>query len=141
MLLFDGRGVCDDVDCVALGHGGPLCDEANSEGDEDNAGPALGGDLFVQPELREQGDDHVSERCGGEHEGEVGPGEGGEIAGEKADQQRDAEGDPGCEDRGDEGAGVSEGDCGHMGHAAAEAGVAERGAHCDEPQDHPLIRR
>jgi hypothetical protein len=59
---------------------------------------------------RKDFDDHVAECGGGEDEGEVGPGERGEIAGEEADEQGDAEGDPWGEDGGDERAGMCERD-------------------------------
>jgi len=52
------------------------------------------------------------QRGGGEDEGEVGPGERGEVAGEEADQQSNAESDPGSEDSGDERDGMCEGDGG-----------------------------
>ena len=52
----------------------------------------------MQPEAREQRDDHVAEGGGRQHEREVGPGKRSEIAGKKTDQQRDPSGNPWRED-------------------------------------------
>src|ERR1035441_10287791 len=54
-----------------------------SHGDEYDPCPALKRDCFVQPEAREQCHDHVAECCGREHEAEIGPRKGSEIAGEE----------------------------------------------------------
>ena len=56
----------------------------------------------MQPEARKQRDDHVAEGRGRQHKGEIGPRKRSEIAGKEADQQRDAGGDPGREDGGDQ---------------------------------------
>ena len=95
----------------------------------------------MQPEAREQRDDHVAEGRGRQHKGEIGPGERREIAGEEADQQRDAGGDPGREDSGDQRGGMRQRDGRHRGHAARKAGVAERRADGNQAQNQVLPRR
>jgi hypothetical protein len=129
-------GLICGLDC----EGWAVRDEAYADGDEDDAEPALPGDGFVEPETGEEGYDDVAEGGCGEDEGEVGPGERGEIAGEEADQECDAECDPGREDGGDERGGMGERDGRQGGYAAREARVSERGAESDKAQDHVLAR-
>ena len=70
----------------------------------------------MQPEARQQFNDHVAEGCGGEHVGEIGPRECSEVAGKKADKQQDAKGNPGSEDSRNERKGMIERDSRHAGH-------------------------
>lgn len=69
-----------------LGEGGAVSDEADTADDEENSNPAIEGDVLVLPEACEQGDDDISEGCGGKDEGEIGPGECGEVAGEESEE-------------------------------------------------------
>ena len=140
---FYGLPVCR-LSCLrsgVLGERRSLRDESHAERDEHNARPALERNGFVQPEARQQRDDHVAEGRGGQDKGEIGPGERGQVAGEEADQQRDPGGDPGSKDRGDQRAGWASVIAGMRGHAAREATVAERGANGDQAQDQVLARR
>ena len=89
----------------------------------------------------EQGNDDVAEGGGGQNEGEVGPGERGEVAGEETDEQRDAEGDPWRENGGDEGGGMRERDGRQLRHATGEAGIAERSAERHQSQNQVLPRQ
>ena len=68
--------------------------EAYGADDHDDAGAAREGEMLVQPEAAEQRDDYVAECGGGHDEGEVGPAEGGHVAGEEADEQDDSGDDP-----------------------------------------------
>jgi hypothetical protein len=72
----------------------------------------------VKPEVRDEHDDDVAEGGGGKNEGEVGPGECGEVAGEEADEQRDADGDPRSENGGDQYAGMGQGNRRKQRHTA-----------------------
>ena len=83
-----------------------LCNEADGSGDEEDAEPALPGDMLVEPEVGDEHNEDVAECSGGKDKGEVGPGERCEVAGEKADEEGDAERNPRSEDGGDERAGV-----------------------------------
>jgi len=129
--LFDG----------AFCQGWTVRDEAHAEGDESDSCPAFERDGFMEPETGEESYDHVPECCSGKDEGKIGPGESGKVAGEEADEQSDAERDPRSEDGGDEGDGMCQRDGGQGGHAAGEAGIAERGAESHQAQDHVLARR
>jgi hypothetical protein len=114
-----------------FGEGWAVGDETYAADDEQDASPAVDRDGFVEPELREQGDDDVAEGGGGEDEGEVGPAEGGEVAGEEAEEAEDAGDDPGVLHRGEEEAEVAEGDGADLRHAVGEEGVADRGGEHD----------
>ena len=118
-----------------LGAGGGVGDEADGGGDEEDAEPAGEGEVLVQPETAEEGDDDVAEGGGGHDEGEVGPGERGHVAGEEADEQEDAEVDEGIEEGVPEEAEVMEVDGADLGHAAGEQGVADRGGEHDADED------
>src|SRR5260370_42298274 len=85
-----------------VGAGGAAGDEAYGAGDEGDAGPAVEGEVLVQPEAAEQRDDDVAEGGGGHDEGEVGPGEGSHVAGEETGEQDDAGRHEGVEERGPE---------------------------------------
>src|SRR5258708_3057891 len=75
---------------AGIGGGGAGGDEAYGAGDEEDPGRAVEGEVFVQPEATEEGDDDVAEGGGGHDEGEVGPGERGHIAGGEADEEDDS---------------------------------------------------
>ena len=64
--------------------------EADGRDDEEDTGPAGARHLFVQPEASHERDDDVAEGGGGHDEGEVGPAEGGGVAGEEADEEEDS---------------------------------------------------
>ena len=83
----------------------------------------------------------LPKRGGRQYEREIGPGERGEIAGEEADQQGDAGGDPRRKDGCDERCRMSQSDRRQLRHAARQAGVSERCADGDESQDQVLPRR
>jgi len=72
----------------------------------------------MKPEAGDEGDDDVSKRGGGKHKREISPGERGEIAGEKADEQGNAESDPRGEDGCDQRYWMCERDGRELGHAA-----------------------
>src|SRR6185437_80334 len=123
------------VQLGVLGARGGVGDEANGGGDEENADPAGDGEVLVKPEAAEEGDDDVAERGGGHDEGEVGPGEGGHVAGEEADEQDDAEVDEGVEERVPEEAEVMEVDGADLGHAAGQQSVADGGGEHDTDEN------
>ena len=118
-----------------LGERGAVGDEADSTDDEDDAGPAVGGEVFVQPEAAEQGDYDVSEGRCGHDEGEIGPGEGGHVAGEEAYEEKDSGGDEGVEEGMPEKVKVLEVDGANLGHSAGEEGVAYRCGEHDGDED------
>ena len=118
-----------------FGERGSVGDEAYSADDEDDADPAVDGDVFVQPEAGEQGDNDVAEGGGGQNEGEVGPAEGGEVAGEEAKEQDDARDHPGIFESDEEEAQVVERDGAYLGHAVGQEGISDRGGEHDTEQD------
>ena len=118
-----------------FGEGGAVGYEAYSADDEEDADPAGEGDVLVLPEVGEERDDDVAEGGGGEDEGEVGPGERGEIAGEEAEEEEDSGDDPGVAEGGEEEMEVGEGDGAHLGHAVGEEGVSYGGGEHDAEED------
>ena len=118
-------GVAGGVGGIRVfGAGGAACDEADGADDEDDAGPAVEGEVLVEPEAAEERDDDVAEGSGGHDEGEISPGERGHIAGEEADEQDDAGDDvrvgEGVEEEGE----MVEIDGADLSHAAREKSVA-----------------
>jgi hypothetical protein len=105
--------------------GGAAGYEAYGAGDEEDAGPAGEGEMLVEPEAAEEGDDDVAEGGGGHDEGEVGPGECGHVAGKEADEEDDSGEDVGFGESVEEEGEVVEVDGADLGHAAGEEGVAD----------------
>ncbi len=124
---MDGRWV--------IGERGAVGDEADTADDEENAEPSREADVLVLPEVSEQSDDDVAEGGGGKDEGEVGPGERGEVAGEEAEQAKDAGYDPNIREGVQEQSQVRERDGAYLGHAVRKEGVADRGSEDDREQD------
>ena len=112
-----------------------VSDEADGGGDEEDADPAGEGEVLVQPEAAEEGDDDVAEGRGGHDEGEVGPGEGGHVAGKEADEQDNADVDEGVEERVPEQAEVVDVDGTDLSHAAREQGVSDGCGEHDADED------
>jgi hypothetical protein len=77
--------------------GRALRNEANTKCDEHDSSPALKRKGLLEPETGEQGDDYIAEGSSREHISEIGPRQSSEIADEKADEQRNAQDDPGSE--------------------------------------------
>ena len=94
----------------------------------------------VQPELRQQRDDDVAERCCRKHIRQIGPRKRSQIAGEESDQQRNADRNPWREDGGDQRDRMRQRNRRHGRHAARKARVAERRAERHESQDQVLAR-
>lgn len=78
----------------------------------------------MQPEAAEQRDDDVTEGGGGHNEGEVGPTEGGGVAGEEADEENDSCVDEGVEESVPEEREVVQVHGTDLAHAAREKGIA-----------------
>ncbi len=74
--------------------------------------------MLVEPEAAEKRHDDVSEGRGGHDEGEIGPGEGGHVAGEEAYEEKDSGGDEGVEEGMPEEVKVVEVNGPNLGHAA-----------------------
>ena len=74
---------------VEIGAGGGVGDEADGGGEEEDPEPAGEREMLVQEEAADEGDDDVAEGGGRHDEGEVGPGEGGHVAGEEAYEEHD----------------------------------------------------
>lgn len=108
-----------------LGARGATGYEADSGDDEKYPGPAGEGHLLMQPEAAEQRDDDVTEGSGGHDEGEVGPAEGGGVAGEEADEENDSCVDEGVEEGVPEEREVVHVDGSDLAHASREQGVAD----------------
>ncbi len=91
--------------------------------------------MLVEPEAAKEGNDDIPEGGGGHDEGQVGPGEGGHIAGEEADEEDDPGGDEGVEEGVPEEMEVVEVDGADLGHAAREKGIADRRCEHDGDKD------
>ena len=118
-----------------FGAGGASGDEADGADDENNAGPAVEGEVLVKPEAAEQGDDDVAKGGGGHDEGEVGPGECGHVTGEETDKEHDAGDDVRVEESVEEETEVVEVDGADLSHAAGEQGVSDGGSEHDTEED------
>jgi hypothetical protein len=125
---------------LVLGAGWAVGYEAYGADDHHNAGAAREGEMFVQPEAAEQGDDDVAECGGGHDEGEVGPTEGGHVAGEEADEQDDSGDDPRVGERVEQQAEVLHVDLADLGHAVGEEGVADTCRERDAEEDEVALR-
>ncbi len=114
-----------------FGAGRAASDEADGADDEEDAGPAVEGEMLVEPEAAQQSDDDVAEGGRGHDEGEVGPGERGHVAGEEAYKQNDAGGDERIEESVPETVEVMEVDGADLGHAVRKKCVADGGGEHD----------
>jgi hypothetical protein len=123
-----------------FGAGGASGDEADGADDEENAGPAVEGEVLVKPEAAEEGDDDVAKGGGGHDEGEIGPGERGHVTGEEADEQDDTGDDVGVEEGVEEQTEVVEVDGADLSHAAREQGVSDGGGEHDREEDEVTLR-
>src|SRR5262249_2055966 len=99
-------------------------DQTDTAGDEENAGPSPGADGFMEKDAREKRWDHVSKGGCGQDEGEIGPGERGEIRIKKHGETEHAEQDPGVGERGEDVRPMAEVDLAKVRHAAFEHDVA-----------------
>jgi hypothetical protein len=118
-----------------FGAGGASGDEADGADNENNAGPAVEGEVLVKPEAAEEGDDDVAKGGGGHDEGEVCPGERGHVTGEETDEEHDAGDDVGVEESVEEETEVVEVHGADLSHAAGEQGVSDGGGEHDTEED------
>src|ERR1019366_10099392 len=116
----------------SLGTTGHEADAGDNEGD---AEPAPESDVLVQEKLREQHHQDVAKRGGGKHVGQIGPGEGGEIACEEADEEENAEADPRVEQRSVQSWKIRQRDGAERAHSTGEGDVAAGGADDDNQED------
>lgn len=89
----------------------------------------------MQAKMTNQSDEHVGERCGGQYIREVRPGEGGHIAGEEGQEEKDSQSDPGIEDGQEQGGGGVQRNTAEIFHAACQQGIAggaEDGDACED---------
>ena len=75
--------------------GGPAGDESDTGNDAEDAEPARGRDLLMQPEAGQERDDDIGEGGGGKHEGDISPRERSQVGGEESDKENDAGENPG----------------------------------------------
>ena len=108
-----------------LSEGRAVGDEADGTNNEKDAGPSVEGDVFVQPEVGDEGGDDVRRCSGGKDEGEIGPAKSGKITGEKADQAHDTGQDPRIQNGVNEAREVLKIDAAYLTHATGEQGIAD----------------
>ena len=77
----------------------PMRHESHANRNQHNPRPALPGDRFLQPELRQQRHNHIPERGRRQHVRQIGPRQRSQIAGKESNQQRDPRANPRREDR------------------------------------------
>jgi len=109
--------------------------ETDSGRDQRYAQPASRRDHLMKAEMRNQGDEHISEGSGGQHVGEVGPGKGGHVGGEEGEQQQDSDGHPGIENGEEQAGNIVQRDTSELLHAAGQQGIAEGAEEGDAGQD------
>src|SRR5690349_17467143 len=118
----------------ALGH------EPDSGGNQHNAEPARGGHVFVQQEFGDEGQQDITDRGGGQHVSQIGPGKRGHVCSEKTNQQHHPQGYPGMGHREDDLMPVIERDLAHFLHAAGKKGIAGGAENNDSQQDQVLTQ-
>ena len=100
-------------------------DESDCADNEEDACPAVGAEMLMQPEPAEQRNDDVAERRCRHHEGEVGPAERGHVACEESNEKQNAKIDEWIEERMPQQAQVMQVYSAYLPHAAREKGIAE----------------
>lgn len=83
---------------TSRGEGWAGGDNADSGGDASDTEPAGERNFFVEKDARNEGDENVSERCGGQNISEIGPRERRHIGRKKGQQEQDSDCDPRIED-------------------------------------------
>jgi hypothetical protein len=102
----------------------PARDETDAAGDEQDAGPPPRTDSLMQKNTRQESSDDVTEGRRGQNEGEVSPGERGEVRVKKSGEKKNAENDPGINEGVEDVGPVVEMDFAEVFHAAFEQHVA-----------------
>ena len=98
--------------------------QSDTAGDQENAGPSPGTDSFMEKKAREKCRDYVTECAGRKNEGEIGPGERGEVRIKKAGEEGDAQNDPGIDKSAEDVGPVGEMDFPEVVHAALQQDIA-----------------
>src|SRR6267378_3290276 len=109
--------------------------EAHTGGDQSNASPARWRDFFVKTEVANQSDEHVSERGGWQHIGEVRPRQRGHVTGEEGEQEKDSQCHPRVKDGQQQTGKVVEGKAAEIFHAASQQGITRSAEYGDSRQD------
>ena len=121
--------------------GRALGDEPDASRDQADPDPAQGAHLLMQIKFGNQGQQHVSQRRGGQHVGEISPGEGRHVGGEKSQQKQNPQGDPGIQNGEDEVRQAVQRNVADLLHAAGEKGIANRSEEGDTGQHQILAKR
>ena len=95
----------------------------------------------MQPESAEQCDDNVPKCRGWHNECQVGPAEGGHVAGKESDEQQDSDVDVGIEQRMPQQAQVVHVYGADISHAPRQQGIAKRSGQRYGEQDEVTLRR
>src|SRR5579864_3240080 len=137
MLLL---GCCERrIFLSSLSERRPSRHETHAAGDEQDAGPSPGTDGFMQENTRQESCDDVAEGRGRQDEGEICPGERGEVRIEKSGEKKNAENDPGINEGIEDVGPVVEVDFAEVFHAAFEQHVARAVAAGDGQIDEDFL--
>src|SRR5579859_347497 len=117
----------------------PARDETYAAGDEQDTGPSPGTDGFMQEDTRQESGDYVTESRRRQDEGEIGPGECGEVRVKKSGEKQNAENDPGINECVEDVGPVVEMDFAEVFHAAFEQHVARAVAAGDGQIDEDFL--
>src|SRR5579871_371904 len=117
----------------------PARDQAYAAGDEQDASPSPGTDGFMQENTGQERGDNVTKGRRGKNEGEVGPGERGEVRVKKSGEKKNAENDPGINECVEDVGPVVEVDFAEVFHAAFEQHVARAVAAGDGQIDEDFL--
>lgn len=110
-------------------------DETDAADDEDDSKPAVGRDVLMLPEASQQSDHDISKRRGGENKGKISPTECREVAGEEAQQEKNAADDPGIAQSSNEKSKMLQRDGANLAHAMRKQRIAHGGGEHDAEQD------
>ena len=113
-------------------------DKTHPRRNQHNSHPAGSGHMFMQDEFGDEGQQHVADGGGGKDVGQVRPGKGSHVGGEKSHQQQHSQRHPGMDHREDYFLPVIEWNLAQLAHATGEQGVA-RGAENHHSQQHQVL--
>ncbi len=82
-----------------VGQGWPPSHETDAARNQNDPGPAQRTDLLMQRKTRYQRQQHVSQRSGRQHIGQIGPGQGVHVGSKEGKQEKNSDGDPRIEYR------------------------------------------
>ena len=114
--------------------------KSHASRDQSNPQPAQRADVLVQHKSRHQGQQHIAQRRCRQNISKIGPGERRHVGGEKRQQKKNSDRDPGIEHGKDHALQMIERDVAGLLHPMREHGVSGRGEDRDSGQ-HKILAK